>query len=111
MIAGYVNSRVKIPRNLLHSVRRNLEIQVPPIEIIHNIRLEPFETRAKTFGFSDASGMIAVTGCMEIDFECKHAELRVNEGNAIVKLQRNSVVKMQNAGVYMDKSDGHRKVH
>jgi hypothetical protein len=83
-----------------------------PIEIIHHIRLEPFEQRSKTFEFSDASGIMGVTGAMDIDFERKRAELRVNEGNE-VKLQRNLVVKMQNDGdlyVYMDRNDNYTKV-
>jgi hypothetical protein len=84
-----------------------------PIEIIHHIRLEPFEECARTFEFSDASGMMGVTGVMSIDLEHKVAELRVNEGNE-VKLQRNLVVQKQNDGdlyVFVDRSDGYKKVH
>jgi hypothetical protein len=83
-----------------------------PIEIIHHIRLEPLEERARTFGFSDASGMMGVTGVMEIDFEHMLAELWVN-GNK-VKLQYNLVVKIQNDGdlyVYIDRGSGYTKMH
>jgi len=84
-----------------------------PFEIIHHIRLEPLEERGTMFEFSDASGMMAVTGVMDIDIEHKLAELWVNQGSEL-KLERNLVVKIQNDGdlyVYMDRSDGDTKVH
>jgi hypothetical protein len=80
-----------------------------PIEIIHHIRLEPFEKRARMFQFSDSSGTLSIGGIMEIDSEYRLAELLIDGDK--VKLQRNLVVKIQNDGdlyVYMERSGGYK---